>query len=158
VAEGKRLQVGDLAPDFTLPAMTDELVSLSDFRGRSEVVLFFYPRDSSPACSAEACSFRDRYEAFRDMGAEVIGVSGDSSQAHRRFAERLRLPFVLLSDTDGSVQARYGVFKTLGIIPGRVTFLIDKQGIVRLVFSSQIRFTQHVSEALGVLQKLRGRN
>ena len=155
MAGGERLRVGDLAPDFTLPATTGEMVSLSDFRGRAEVVLFFYPKDNSPACSAEACSFRDRYETFRDAGAEVIGVSSDSSESHQRFAQRLRLPFRLLSDTDGAVQARYGVSKMFGIIPGRVTFLIDKQGIIRHVFSSQILFTKHVSEALGVLQALR---
>jgi peroxiredoxin Q/BCP len=150
------LQVGDPAPDFTLPASTGELVSLADFRGRAEVVLFFYPKDNSPACSVEACSFRDRYQAFRDLGAEVIGVSRDSAQSHRRFAEHFRLPFVLLSDRNGSVHARYGVAKTFGLIPGRVTFLIDRQGIVRHAFSSQFRFGRHVSEALGVLHKLRG--
>ncbi len=154
MADDKRLQVGDMAPDFTLPATTGELVSLANFRGRADVVLFFYPKDNSPACSAEACAFRDSYEAFRDLGAEVIGVSRDSSQSHRRFAERLRLPFVLLSDTDGAVQARYGVSKTFGIIPGRVSFLIDREGIVRHVFASQFLFTKHVSEAVAVLQRL----
>jgi len=158
VADGERLQVGDLAPDFTLPAATGQMVGLSDFRGRVELVLFFYPKDNSALCSAEACSFRDRYEAFRDSGAEVIGVSSDSTGSHQRFAQRLRLPFVLLSDPDGAVRARYGVPKTWGIIPGRTTFLIDKQGIIRHVFSAQFQPTQHVAEALGVLQKLRGEN
>jgi peroxiredoxin Q/BCP len=119
-------------------------------------VLFFYPKDNSPACSAEACSFRDHYDAFRDAGAQVIGVSGDSLDSHRRFVERFSLPFPLLSDVDGGVQARYGVAKMLGNIPGRVTFLIDKQGIIRHVFSSQVLFTKHVAEALRVLQELRG--
>jgi peroxiredoxin Q/BCP len=150
------LQVGDPAPEFTLPATTGELVSLSDFRGRAEVVLFFYPKDNSPACSAEACSFRDNYEAFRDAGAEVIGVSTDSSESHRRFAERLRLPFLLLSDADGAVRSRYGVAMTMGIIPGRATFLIDKEGIIRHVFSSQFRLAKHVGFTLGVLRKLHG--
>jgi peroxiredoxin Q/BCP len=152
VAEGNGLRVGDPAPDFTLPAATGEMVSLSAFRGRSEVVLFFYPKDNSPVCSAEACSFRDSFEAFRDAGAEVIGVSTDSAGSHRRFAERLRLPFLLLSDAGGSVRARYGVPRTLGVIPGRVTFLIDKQGVVRHVFSSQFQPSKHASEALGILR------
>jgi len=158
VPEEKNLRVGDPAPDFTLPATTGEPVSLSDFRGRAEVVLFFYPKDNSPVCSAEACSFRDSYETFRDAGAEVIGISADSPDSHSRFAERLRLPFLLLSDADGSVRSRYGVSRTFGLIPGRVTFLIDKQGIVRHVFSSQFQPIKHVSETLGVLRKLREKN
>ena len=81
------------------------MLTLSDFRGRSDVVLFFYPKDNSPLCSAEACSFRDSYEVFRDAGAEVIGISADSSQSHQRFAERFRLPFLLLSDIGGTVRA-----------------------------------------------------
>jgi thioredoxin-dependent peroxiredoxin len=157
VPEEKNPRVGDPAPDFTLPATTGESVSLADFRGRAEVVLFFYAKDNSPACSAEACSFRDSYETFRDAGAEVIGVSADSPESHSRFAERLRLPFLLLSDAGGSVRSRYGVSRTFGLIPGRVTFLIDQQGIVRHVFSSQFQPIKHASETLGVLRKLRER-
>jgi thioredoxin-dependent peroxiredoxin len=155
VPEEKNPRVGDLAPEFTLPASDGETVSLSDFRGRAEVVLFFYPKDNSPACSVEACSFRDSYETFRDAGAEVIGISADSPKSHSRFAKRFRLPFRLLSDAGGSVRSRYGVNRTFGLIPGRVTFLIDKQGIVRHVFSSQFQPFKHVSEMLGILRKLR---
>ncbi len=151
----KVLRVGDLAPDFTLPSTTGGTVSLSDFRGRSEVVLFFYPKDNSPACALEACSFRDSYDAFRDAGAEVIGISADSTVSHNQFATRFRLPFRLLSDSDGSVRSRYGVSRTLGIFPGRVTFLIDKEAIIRHVFSSQFLPTKHVSEMLAVLRNLR---
>jgi thioredoxin-dependent peroxiredoxin len=156
VAERQRPRLGDLAPDFTLPAASGENVSLSDFRGRAPVVLFFYVRNNTAVCSTEARSFRDQYEAFHDAGAEVIGVSADSPDSHRRFAERLHLPFVLLSDTAGVVRARYGVGKTLGLIPGRTTFLIDKHGVIRHVFSSQFQPAKHVSLALGALQKLRG--
>ena len=156
MAKVKQLQAGDAAPDFTLPAADERMVSLADFRGKSEVVLFFYPKDSTPGCTREACSFRDSFEAFRDAGAEVIGISSDSGASHRRFAERYRLPFLLLSDHDGTVRARYNVAKTLGILPGRVTFLIDKQGIVRLVFSSQFQPAQHVAQALRTLKELRG--
>jgi len=158
VAQAKQLQAGDAAPDFSLPSADGKTVALSDFRGRSEVVLFFYPKDNTPGCTREACSFRDSHAAFRDAGAEVIGISGDSGASHQQFADRLRLPFVLLSDRDGSVRARYGVAKTLGILPGRVTFVIDKQGMVRHIFSSQFRPAQHVQEALGVLRKLRARD
>ena len=91
--------MGDPAADFDLPSSTGETVRLSDFRGQSEVVLFFYPKDNSPACTMEACSFRDSHEAFREAGAEVIGISSDSADSHRRFADRFRLPFLLLADT-----------------------------------------------------------
>jgi thioredoxin-dependent peroxiredoxin len=156
VAEKNTPQVGDPAPDFTLSAATGEMISLSDFRGRAEVVLFFYPMDNTPGCTTEACSFRDRYEAFRDAGAEVIGISSDSADSHRRFADRFQLPFRLLSDSDGLVWARYGVPRTLGLIPGRVTYLIDREGVIRHIFSSQFQPARHVSEALRVLQTIRG--
>ena len=147
-------RVGDPAPDFTLPTADGKMVSLSDHRGKSNVVLYFYPRDDSPVCSAEACSFRDSYVAFRDAGAEVIGVSSDTAESHGRFAARFHLPFLLLSDADGAVRARYGVPKTLGVFPGRTTYLIDKQGVIRHVFSSQFLFSKHVTEALGVLRTI----
>ncbi len=156
MAGEKYLQVGDVAPDFTLPRANGEPVSLSEHRGRSEVVLFFYPKDNSPVCTVEACSFRDSYEEFRDAGAEVIGISDDSSQSHERFAARFRLPFVLLSDKSGVVRRRYGVAKTLGIFPGRSTYLIDRQGVIRHIFSSQFLPAKHVSEALSVLKTLHG--
>jgi peroxiredoxin Q/BCP len=157
VTREKQLQIGDKAPDFTLPKANGEPVRLSDFRGQAEVVLFFYPKDNSPACTAEACSFRDRYEVFRDAGAEVIGISIDSAESHKRFAARFRLPFMLLSDQGGVVRQRYGVTKTLGIFPGRSTFLIDREGIVRHIFSSQFLPTKHVTEALSVLKRLHGK-
>jgi thioredoxin-dependent peroxiredoxin len=155
MATGEGVRVGDPAPDFTLPSATGEPVSLGDFRGRSEVVLFFYPKDHSPVCTAEACSFRDSYEAFREAEAEVIGVSGDSVGSHRRFAGRHGLPYRLLSDADGSLRARYGVPKTMGVFPGRVTYLIDRNGVIRHIFSSQLQAARHVEEALRVLKQIR---
>ncbi len=155
MAEPVAARVGEPAPEFELPSSTGETVRLSDFRRKSEVVLFFYPKDHSPACTMEACAFRDSHQAFRDFGAEVIGISADPADSHRRFVERLRLPFLLLSDVDGSVQTRYGVPRTLGLLPGRVTYLIDREGIVRHIFSSQFRPMKHVSEALEILESLR---
>jgi thioredoxin-dependent peroxiredoxin len=155
MADSASTHVGDAAPDFELPSAIGETVRLSDFRGRSEVVLFFYPKDHSPACTVEACTFRDSHEAFREAGAEVIGISSDSSDSHRQFAERFRLPFVLLADTDGAVRARYGVPRTLGLLPGRVTYLIDRDGIIRHIFSSQFQPWRHVTAALEVLKRLR---
>lgn len=155
MADGRPIQPGDPAPDFALEDASGTTVRLADFRGRAEVVLYFYPKDDTPGCTAEACSFRDSYEAFRDAGAEVIGVSSDAGASHRRFADRHALPFRLLSDPGGAVRARYGVSKTLGLIPGRATFVIDRDGIVRHAFSSQFRPARHVSEALAVLKTLR---
>jgi peroxiredoxin Q/BCP len=149
------IAAGDPAPEFELPSASGDTVRLADFRGKSEVVLYFYPKDDTPGCTTEACSFRDRYESFRDAGAEVIGVSSDSSDSHRGFVRKHRLPFVLLSDADGSVRKRYGVPKTLGLIPGRTTYLIDREGIVRHVFSSQFQPLKHVAETLEVLKSLR---
>jgi peroxiredoxin Q/BCP len=147
--------IGEPAPDFALPSATGETVRLSDFRGKAEVVLFFYPKDNSPACTLEACSFRDSHEAFREAGAEVIGISADSADSHRRFSERFRLPYTLLADVDGAVRAQYGVPRTLGLFPGRVTYLIDRDGIVRHIFSSQFQPWRHVPEALKILEGLR---
>lgn len=155
MAETKSVSVGDPAPEFELPSSSGETVRLSDFRGKSEVVLFFYPKDNTPGCTVEACSFRDSHEAFRQAGAVVIGISGDSADSHRRFADRFGLPFTLLADAGNAVRARYGVPKTLGLLPGRVTYLIDRQGIVRHIFSSQLQPKRHVSEALEVLERLR---
>lgn len=151
------VHVGDPAPDFSRTTATGEPLSLGDFRGRSEVVLFFYPKNNTPLCTAEACAFRDSFEAFREAGAEVIGVSADPDASHRQFADRHRLPFPLISDADGSLRARYGVPRSLGVFPGRVTYLIDKEGIIRHVFSSQLQPARHVEEALRVLEQIRGR-
>jgi thioredoxin-dependent peroxiredoxin len=131
-----------------------QYVSLEDFHGKKNVVVYFYPKDFTRGCTAEACEFRDYYEEFKAMGAEVIGISGDSLQSHDSFAREHSLPFILLSDSDGSVRRAYEVKKSLGLFPGRVTFVIDKAGIVRHVFSSQARATAHTAEALAVLKSL----
>ncbi len=145
---------GDAAPEFDLPDAAGTRVRLSDFRGKKSVVLYFYPKDDTPGCTKEACAFRDQYEAFKDAGAEVIGVSSDSEASHQKFATKHRLPFTLVADETGAVRKRYGVPATLGLLPGRVTFVIDRDGIVRHVFNSQLQATKHVDEALGVLKQL----
>ena len=146
------VKVGEPAPGFTLADATGKDVSLAAFRGRP-VVLYFYPKDDTPGCTKEACSFRDQYEDFREVGAEVVGVSSDSSEAHKKFASRYKLPFTLLADRGGKVRMLYGVPATLGLLPGRVTFVIDAGGVVRHVFNSQLDATRHVAEALAVLRK-----
>jgi peroxiredoxin Q/BCP len=147
-----RVRAGDRAPDFTLADADGKPVKLSARRGKA-VVLYFYPKDDTPGCTLEACAFRDQYEDFVDAGADVIGVSSDSSDSHRAFAKRHRLPFTLLADRDGAVRERYGVPSTLGLLPGRVTFVIDAEGVVRHVFNSQLAATRHVAEALDALRE-----
>jgi thioredoxin-dependent peroxiredoxin len=151
-ARGK-VQVGDLAPDFTLPTQSDTLVSLGEFLDKMAIVLYFYPRDNTAVCTAEACAFRDSYELFKQAGAEVIGISSDSVESHRQFAAAHQLPFILLSDADGIIRKRYGVPTAFGL-PGRVTYVIDRQGRVRRIFFSQFTAEKHVTEALSTLQSI----
>src|SRR5271169_959348 len=142
------VKVGDKAPDFTLPAQSGEPVRLQDRLGERVVVLYFYPKDNTSGCTAEACAFRDSYEAFTDAGATVIGVSSDSVDRHAGFAGKHKLPFTLLSDAGGKVRKLYGVPSTLAVLPGRVTYVIDRDGIVRNVFNSMMNINGHVGEAL----------
>jgi len=144
-------EVGRPAPAFTLPDQDGNEVSLADFRGRW-VVVYFYPADDTPGCTAESCSFRDSHEDFLDAGAVVIGISGDSVDSHRNFADKHQLPFTLLADEHGTVRKAFGTRKTLGLLPGRVTYVIDPDGVVRRVFSSQFRPTKHIGEALAVIR------
>src|SRR5579862_9375820 len=148
------LQVGDKAPDFTLASQSGAQVRLYDRLESGVVVLFFYPKDETPGCTAEACAFRDRYDAFADAGAEVVGVSSDTVASHDKFARKHGLPMTLVSDPDGRVRAAYGVKSTLGLLPGRATFVIDRDGIVRHVFVSQLRVEQHVRRALDMVREL----
>ena len=148
------IRAGDKAPDFTLPSQTGEPVRLHDRLGERVVVLYFYPKDNTSGCTAEACAFRDSYEAFTDAGADVVGVSSDSVARHGAFAGQHELPFTLLSDQGGRVRKSYGVPAVVGLIPGRVTYVIDRQGTVRHSFSSMTNIGQHVSDALRVVRRL----
>lgn len=148
------IHVGDQAPDFSLPDQDGSAVSLADYRGKQTVVLYFYPKDETPVCTKEACGFRDSYEDFVDAGAAVIGVSADSVEMHRKFAANRSLPFRLLADEKNELRRRFGVPKTLGLMPGRVTYVIDKAGIVREVFNSQLFADRHVRGALATVRKL----
>ncbi|MBG8553692.1 peroxiredoxin [Hymenobacter guriensis] len=148
------LNVGQPAPDFTLKTTAGATFRLQEQRGRA-VVLYFYPKDDTPGCTAQACSFRDQYQDFQDLGAEVVGISSDSEASHQKFTEKHRLPFPLLADEGGRVRKLYEVPRALlGILPGRVTFVIDKNGVVQYIFNSMNRATDHVSEAKRVLQEL----
>jgi peroxiredoxin Q/BCP len=148
------VKVGDKAPDFTLPSQMGDNVTLSEFFGKKNIVLYFYPKDESPGCTREACTFRDSYEELTNLGAEVIGISGQSVESHKTFATHYGLPFILLSDEDNKVPKLYGVPSSMGILPGRVTYIIDKQGVVRHIFNSQTQTQQHVEEAKITLKEL----
>jgi thioredoxin-dependent peroxiredoxin len=148
-----KIQVGDRAPDFSATTQDGQQVCLNDFLGKKALILFFYPKNGTPVCTKEACAFRDSYDQFLEAGAEVIGISSDSDQSHRAFADRHHLPFPLISDADGSLRTAFGVSKTLGLIPGRVTYVIDESGIVQLIFRAQFASEQHVRQALAAVRK-----
>lgn len=148
-------QSGEPAPDFTLPDGEGNSVSLAALRGQT-VVLYFYPKDDTPGCTAEACSFRDNYAAITQLDAEVLGISSDSQSSHKGFAEKYHLPFPLLSDAGGAVRKAYKVPATLGLLPGRVTYVIDRHGVIRRIFTSQLNIERHIAEALDGLQAISG--
>ncbi len=145
---------GISAPDFSLQDANKEIFSLSSLRNNKSVVLYFYPKNDTRGCTAEACSFRDQYEIFQEQGAEVVGVSSDDLSSHQKFSAKYQLPFVLLSDPGSQVRKLYQVPKTLGLIPGRATYVIDKKGIIRYSFNSQLKPLEHVQNALKILQEL----
>ncbi len=147
------VKVGDKAPVFTLPSQMGDNVTLSEYLGKN-VVLYFYPKDETPGCTAEACTFRDSYEELTELNAEVLGVSGQSVASHKSFATHYGLPFLLLSDADNKVRKLYGVPSAMGFLPGRVTYIIDKQGVVRHIFSSQTQAPRHVEEAKKALREI----
>ena len=145
------LKPGAPAPDFELPDQNGKLVRLSQYRGKRPVVIYFYPKDDTGGCTAQACSFRDGFPRFEAVDAEILGISDDSVESHRKFAAKYSLPFTLLSDKGGAVRKLYGVKKTLGIIPGRVTYVVGRDGNLLHIFSSQTAFQRHVEEALSAL-------
>lgn len=149
------IKVGEKAPDFTLPDQEGHPVSLHDFVGKKSIVLFFYPKDDVGVCKKEACLFRDNYQDFVAAGAEVIGVSSDSIKSHQKFTAKRDLTYKLLSDSKAIVRTQYGVpTSAAGLLPGRVTFVIDREGIVRLNFNSLLNADKHVSEALRTIKAL----
>jgi thioredoxin-dependent peroxiredoxin len=147
-------RVGEKAPDFTLPGPEGKMISLHDYFGSKNVVLYFYPKDFTAGCTAETRGFGESYSDLLGMGAEVLGISSDSRESHDTFAKECGAMFPLLADSGGKVRELYGVKSSLGLIPGRVTFVIDKEGVVRHMFSSQLRPRQHISEAINALKAI----
>lgn len=147
------LNVGDSAPDFEAQSDSGSTLRLSDVLREKEVVLYFYPKDETPGCTAEACSFRDQWDDIRELGAEVIGVSSDSTETHKKFKEHHRLQFTLVSDQDKVIRRLYDVKGS--ILPPRTTFVISKDGKIVHVYNSQMNAKHHVEEALSALKKLK---
>jgi peroxiredoxin Q/BCP len=148
------LKPGSPAPDFTLKDEKGNSQSLHSLRERGPVVVFFYPRDESPICTREVCAFRDAYQDFLDAGASVIGISSDGEKSHAAFSAHHSLPYPLLADPGGTVRQAFGIPKMLGVMDGRATFIVDRQGIVREAFLSQIQAGAHVQRALERVHEL----
>ncbi len=149
----KHLKVGDVAPAFSLMDQNGNMVDVGQMEGKKALVVYFYPKDFSTGCTMQAHEFREMHEEFLKNGADVIGVSSDSVESHKRFAEEHELPFTLLSDPDNKVRDLYGAWGA-GRTPGRITYLIDRQGVIRMVFTSQMKPRKHISEALRVLKEI----
>ena len=148
-----KLKIGDKAPSFSLGNQLGEKVTLESLTKDKILVLYFYPKDDTPGCTAEACKFRDDYEIFKDNGAEVVGISSDSKESHIEFIKNHNLPFQLLSDKNGKIRKKYAVPKTFGLIAGRVTYIINSNGRIIHIFNSQFSPQKHIEKALAIIQK-----
>ena len=148
------LKVGDTIPNFRAKDTNGIDFDSTHVVGHKPLVIYFYPKDNTPGCTAQACSFRDQYEDFKDLGAEVIGISSDSVGSHQKFAKQFKLPFILLSDSDKKIRKLFGVPTGMfGLLPGRVTYVTDKNGVVQMIFDSMLA-TKHIPKALEAIKKL----
>lgn len=151
----KRIEVGDKVPYFRLYNQDGKGIDIANYIGKP-MVIYFYPKDDTPGCTKEACSFRDEYHHFSKAGITVFGISADSVESHKKFKSKYRLPFDLLSDKNNQVRKAFGVEPDLfGLIPGRVTFVIDRHGIVRLIIDNQLNINKHIEAALKAVDALK---
>jgi peroxiredoxin Q/BCP len=147
------LKVGDKVPDFASIDTNRNEFKSQDYLGKQWIVLYFYPKDDTPGCTAQACGFRDSYQDFKDLGAEVIGVSSDTTTSHQSFKKKFNLPFILLSDTNKKIRNLFGVPNDFfGLLPGRSTYVINEQGIIKMIFDS-VTAKAHITKALEMLKK-----
>lgn len=148
------IKVGEKAPHFILSNKDGQPLDMATYIGKKPLVIYFYPKNFTPGCVAEACSFRDSFQDFEDAGAIVFGISSDSVASHERFAKRYKLPFSTLSDSGGKIRKLYGVKgDLLGLLPGRETFVIDKEGIIKMRFNS-MQASKHIEKALKLIKSL----
>lgn len=146
------LKVGDTLPNFTAKDTNGTVFDSQSYIGKQSLVIYFYPKDNTPGCTVEACSFRDNYQDFKDLGAEVIGISADSVTSHLKFKSKFNLPFILLSDADKKLRKLFGVENSLIFLPGRETFVADKNGVILMIFNS-MSSKIHIEKALQILKK-----
>lgn len=147
------IKTGDKCPIFKVQLSENKTFDLSDLIGKKNIVIYFYPKDFTPGCTKEACAFRDNYEAFQELNCEVIGISGDSGDSHDKFAEKHDLPYILIPDSDKKIQKLFGVPKSLfGLIPGRVSYIVDENGIVRGVYNSLTDPFGHIQKGLELVK------
>jgi len=149
--KAKHLKVGDVMPSFSLKNQEGKMIKSTDFSGKS-LVVYFYPKDDTPGCTKEACSFRDYYDLFQENGVSVIGISADDVASHKSFATKYSLPFVLLADPSRTVHKKFGVGKELGIMTSRITFIVNEKGFIIKIFKDNINAKKHVTEALDALK------
>ncbi len=148
------LKVGDKIPDFAAKDANGNDFDTKSVMGQKPLVIYFYPKDNTPGCTTQACSFRDQYEDFKDLGAEVIGISSDTVSSHLKFSKQYKLPFILLSDFDKKIRKLFGVPSGMfGLLPGRVTYVTDKNGVVQMIFDSMLA-AKHIPKALAAIKKL----
>ena len=149
----QKVKVGSIIPEFSLRDQNGRLFDIRSILGKKKLIIYFYPKDNTSGCTKEACSFRDQYEDFKDAGAEVIGISSDNIESHKKFAAKYRLNFILLSDQDSIVRKQFGVpTNFLGLVEGRVTYVVNKKGRVVHLFNSQLQARRHITEALKALK------
>lgn len=148
------LTPGTLAPDFTATLDDGTEFRLADYRGKKHIVLYFYPKDFTPGCTAEACSFRDNYSQIAAYDAIILGISGDTAASHTAFRQKHSLPFPLIPDPEGRLRALYDAKGWIPWMPPRVTYVIDKEGIIRAAMRHDFRVTAHVPEVIAALEKL----
>lgn len=152
----EKLAVGSSVPAFELKDQFGNLFKLDTVLGKKNLVIYFYPKDDSPGCTKEACSFRDQFDVFNEANAMIIGISRQSVESHLEFAQKHRLNYTLLSDSEKKVEKLFGVpTNFLGLIPGRVTYVVNKEGKVVYMFNSQIEAEKHVDEALRILKEMK---
>lgn len=150
-----QIKTGDHIPSFSLPDQNGNLFDINSVVGKKNLVIYFYPKDDTPGCTKEACYFRDQFEVFKEADAIIIGISGQSVKSHKKFAEKYRLSFILLSDEGNRLRKKFGVPSNwFGLLPGRVTYVVDKTGRVIYIFNSQTQSQQHVNETLRILKEL----
>ena len=149
------IKIGDKIPNFTAKDLNGNNFDIQNYIGKKPLVIYFYPKDNTTGCTIQACSFRDQYQDFTDLGAEVIGISSDSVASHQKFSQEYKLPFVLLSDENQKIRNLFGVPKgLLGLVPGRVTYVVDKNGVVKMIFDNGLMVKKHISKALKKKKKI----